>query len=106
MTLHRVYGASSQYENVYIWQDAVGTGKFIGMINGKNLDSTTKDYDFCVSAMPHTILLEHGNTLAWGSGSYVDIQIGGVTIAQGFVDRLGLDRLEVYRRDFVVDIYF
>lgn len=105
MTLHRVHGANSYYENVYVWENEVGEGKFVGMINGKSLASTTKDYKFCVSAAPHTILLEHANTAEWGTDSYVEIQIGGVAIAQGFVDRLGIDRFEVYRIVVVIVFY-
>lgn len=105
MTLHRVHGANSYYENVYVWENEVGEGKFVGMINGKNLASTTKDYKFCVSAAPHTILLEHANTAEWGTDSYVEIQIGGVAIAQGFVDRLGIDRFEVYRMVVIIVFY-
>ena len=105
MTLHRVHGANSYYENVYVWENEVGEGKFVGMINGKSLASTTKDYKFCVSAAPHTILLEHANTAEWGTGSYVEIQIGGVAIAQGFVDRLGIDRFEVYRMVVIIVFY-
>ena len=106
MTLHRVHGTNCYYGNVYVWENEVGEGKFVGMINGKNMASSTKDYQFCVSAAPHTILLEQSSTAAWGTDSYVEIQIGGVTIAKGFVDRLGIDRFEVYRMLFVIVFYY
>ena len=71
----------------------------------KNMCKQYKDYKFCVSAAPHTILLEHANTAEWGTDSYVEIQIGGVAIAQGFVDRLGIDRFEVYRMVVIIVFY-
>lgn len=99
MTLHRVHGQNTYLENIYIWENQPNSGRFVGMINGKNKAGTTVDYEFCVNAVPHTFVFEHASGSYWSTGSYVAIQNGGVTLAQHFVDRLGIDSIVVYRRN-------
>lgn len=98
MILHRVHGSNSYLENVYVWENEAETGKFIGMINGKDRAGTTVDFEFCVNPVSHTLVFEHASGSNWSTGSYVSVQIGGVTIARHFVDRLGLDSIVVYRK--------
>lgn len=97
MVLHRVYGSSATYENVQIWEGDIYTGRFVGVINGRNMNQVTHDYEFCVNAGVHTLLLDQVSKAGWATGSYVDVQVDGVTIAHGILDRLETGILTVYR---------
>lgn len=100
MTLHRVHGSNTYLENVYIWENEPETGKFVGMINGKNRAGTTVNYEFCVNPVSHTLVFEHVSGTSWSTNSYVYVQMGGASLARHFIDRLGIDSIVVYRNFF------
>ena len=104
MVLHRVYGSSATYENVQIWEGDIYTGRFVGVINGRNMNQVTYDYEFCVNAGVHTLLLDQVSKAGWATGSYVDVQVDGVTIAHGILDRLETGILPVYREFHLWDM--
>ena len=104
MVLHLVYGSSATYENVQIWEGDIYTGRFVGVINGRNMNQVTYDYEFCVNAGVHTLLLDQVSKAGWATGSYVDVQVDGVTIAHGILDRLETGILTVYREFHLWDM--
>ena len=98
MTIHRIHQQNTFRENVQIWEGDAVTGKYVGLISGKNMAGTTKDYEFCVEPAVHTLLLDHYTSAGWGSGSYFQILVGGVEIMEGTLDRLSLGAFKLYRQ--------
>ena len=97
MTIHRIHQQNTYLENVQIWEGNAVTGKYVGMISGKNMAGTTHDYEFCVEPTVHTLLLDHYSSSGWGSGSYFQVLVGNVVIMEATLDRLGLGAFKVYR---------